>query len=340
MKKSLVLLCAGLLVLFSYSSSFGAEDHSTIRYNLRLGSASTGSTNQVLLTGVATVVSRHSNLRVSAITTQGSTENVRLLQDGELELASINGDAAYAAFKGTGHFTPGSLDGMSQLFSTFSNQGVFVTLRDSGIERIEDLAGRRISAGPAGSGAADLAFSMLYHGYGMWDNEMNLQHMSFTDGGEALRDGTIDAMQAHLNSGVPAPFLAELDVVSSNLRILGLSDEAMNNIQREQPFQRPAVLNRDTAELRNLREDEELIAMENFAVIYARDDIPVEVVYAFVRIVMENAEELDVFHRQGTSIRIQYAMRGLLPEIPVHPGAAMFFKEAGVWNDAFHTTGQ
>ena len=313
-----------------------AEDYSKVEYEIRLGSASTGSTNQVLQTGVAAVVSEHSALTVSAITTQGSSENVRLLQDKELELASINGDAAYMAWTGTGNFEAGELEGMSQLFSTFSNQAIFVTREGTGITKIEDLVGRKVSVDAAGSGAADLAYGVLYYGYDMWDDKIDIQYMSYTDEVEALKDGNIDAMVAHLNTGSPAAYFAELDVTCNDLVLLEVSDEAMEKIQEAQPFQKKAELTKENCTLSCIG-DQEITAMENYAVVYARNDIPEDVVYAFVRTLMEHAEEVDSYHKQGASIRPEYAMRGLLNQIPVHPGAAAYYKEIGIWNDNFHT---
>jgi len=352
MKKTLALLLCALMALSlvgcgnkgnsssgtSTSTGSGATDYTQVKYEIRLGSASTGSTNQVLQTGVATVVSEHSALTVSAITTQGSSENVRLLQDKELELASINGDAAYMAWTGTGNFQPGDLNGMSQLFSTFSNQAIFVTRKGTGITKIEDLVGKKVAVGAAGSGAADLAYGILYNGYHMWDDKINIQYMSYTDEVEALKDGTIDAMVAHLNSGSPASYFAELDVTCNDLVLLEVSDAAMADIQKAQPFQKSIELTTDNCTLTNLKSGESITAMENYAVVYARDDIPENVVYAFVRTLMEHAEEVDAYHKQGASIRTQYAMRGLLSEIPVHPGAAAYYKEVGIWDNAFKTT--
>ena len=346
--KKLTALFLCLIMLLSLSACGDTADPSTpdssgdpagyssVTYEIRLGSASTGSTNQVLQTGVAAVVSEHSALTVSAITTQGSSENVRLLQDKELEMASINGDAAYMAWTGTGNFSQGDLDGMSQLFSTFSNQAIFVTRKGFGIDKIEDLVGKKVAVGAAGSGAADLAYAVLHYGYNMWDDKIDIQYMSYTDEVEALKDGTIDAMVAHLNSGAPASYFAELDVTCDDLVLLEVSDEAMSNIQKEQPFQKSVELTKDNCTLNNIG-DQSITAMENYAVVYARNDIPEEVVYAFVRTLMENAEEVDSYHTQGASIRTEYAMRGLLAEIPVHPGAAKYYQEVNVWDTSFHT---
>ena len=304
------------------------NDFSSITADIRIGSASLGSTNQVLCTGFSQVVSKYlPGLRTSAITTQGSIENVRLLQQKELEFASINGDAAFAAHTATGSFNEKIVN--YQLFSSFNNQCVFVTMKDSGIKTIEDLEGKRVSVGPPGSGGLDLATSVLT-GYGLWD-KVDKVYLSYNDQVDALKDGTIDAMMAHLNGGYPASYFAELDATNNNIYIIGESEEGLKRIKELQPFQVTSTL-KPGEDIKNL--DREILAMTNYAVMYSRPDIPEDVVYAFVKTLFENCTELDSYHRQGRNIRIENALKGIYPEIPVHPGAAKYFKEVGVWDDS------
>jgi TRAP transporter TAXI family solute receptor len=311
------------------NSTESNNDFSSIKGDIRIGSASLGSTNQVLCTGFSQVVSKYvPGLRTSAITTQGSIENVRLLQQKELEFASINGDAAFAAYTGTGSFNEKIVN--YQLFSSFNNQCVFVTMKDSGIKTIEDLEGKRVSVGPPGSGGLDLATSVLT-GYGMWD-KVDKVYLSYNDQVDALKDGTIDAMMAHLNGGYPASYFAELDATNNNIYIIGQSEEGLKKINELQPFQVTSTL-KPGEDVRNL--DREILAMTNYAVMYSRTDIPEDIVYAFVKTLFEHSEELDSYHRQGRNIRVENALKGLYSEIPVHPGAAKYFKEVGVWDDSF-----
>jgi TRAP transporter TAXI family solute receptor len=328
--KKFLLCCLALLFVIVAGCAEAADDFSDVKAELRIGSAGLGSTNQVLLTGVASIVSKYlPTLRCSSITTAGATENLRLLAQKELEIGSINGDAAYAALKGTGIFKSPIIH--FQMFSMHNNQCVFVTLKGSGIEKIEDLEGKRVSVGPAGSGTWDLAYSVLVYGYDLWD-KMEKVYLSLNDQTEALKDGTIDAMVAHLNCDYPAAYFAELDATVNNLHIMGESEEALKKIQAEQPFQKIEVL-KPGGYLANL--DREILVMTNYASMYARKDIPEKVIYAFVKTLFDHCTELDAYHRQGQNIRPELASRGLFAEIPVHPGAAKYLKEIGQWNDAW-----
>lgn len=318
-----------LALLLGRTLAYADEiDISKVKADIRIGTASLGSTGQVLQAGIAAIVSKYlPSLRCSALTTQGSMENVRLMAQKEIELAAINGDAAYAALKGIGAFKKPIIN--YQMFSGFSNQCVFVTLKGSGIEKIEDLKGKRVSVGPQGSGGMDLAYSVLKYGYDLWD-KIDKVFMSYNNQVEALKDGTIDAMVAHLNSGFPAAYFAELDATTDNIHIMGESDEALAKIQAVQPFQMIEVLTPGGA-VANL--DREIKVMTNYNATYARPDIPEEVVYAYMKTLFAHCTEVDAYHRQGRNIRPELAPKGLFSAIPVHPGAARFYKELGLWND-------
>jgi TRAP transporter TAXI family solute receptor len=139
-------------------------------------------------------------------------------------------------------------------------------------------------------------------------------------------------MVAHLNSGYPAAYYAELDATAKNLHIMGLSEEALKKIQVTQPFQVGEIL-KPGPQISNL--DRELLVMANYHSMYARSDIPEDVVYAFMKTLFEHSTEMDAFHRQGENIRPELATRGIFAEIPIHPGAAKYFKEIGQWNEAW-----
>lgn len=329
MSRKLFALALCLTAFISVSSAYAGEtDISKVKADIRIGTASLGSTGQVLQAGIATIVSKYlPGLRCSAITTQGSMENVRLMAQKELEFAAINGDAAYAALKGTGAFRKPIIN--YQMFSGFSNQCVFVTLKDSGIEKIEDLKGKRVSVGPQGSGGMDLAYSVLTYGYDLW-NKIDKVFMSYSDQVEALKDGTIDAMVAHLNSGFPAAYFAELDATTKNIHIMGQSDEAFKKIQAAQPFQKIETLVPGGA-VANL--DRKINVMTNYNATYARPDISEEIVYAYMKTLFAHCTEVDAYHRQGRNIRPELATKGLFSAIPVHPGAAKYYKEMELWND-------
>lgn len=314
------------------SGATAADDWKAVKGDIRWASASMGSTTQVLLSGVEAVLKGVlPNVRMSVLTTSGSVENPRLLEAGEAEFAGINSDSAWPASQGMKPY--GKPIDFQMIMTAYGNTVVFLTRPDSGIKKMEDLVGRPVSVGPSGSGGYKLAYSVLAHGYGMW-KDIKPYYIAYNDQAAALRDGTVDAMMAHLNNGRPASYLAEADA-TSKVYVLGQTEEAIERIRKVEAFQKGVKL--DGKNLKNL--DREILAMTNHHVEYARSDMPEDLVYAMVRAIYENASEIGNFHPIAKTLKIETALEGAFPEIPVHPGAARYYKEVGVWRDEL-TVGQ
>lgn len=332
MRKLMVAAALGAVGTAVAVSGAAAEDWKAVKGEIRWASASMGSTTQVLLSGIEAVLKGIlPNVQMSVLTTSGSVENPRLLEAGETELAGVNSDSAWPASQGAKPY--GKPIEMQMVMTAYGNTVVFLTRPDSGIKKMEDLAGHPVSVGPSGSGGYKLAYSALAHGYGLW-GKIKPYYIAYNDQAAALRDGTVDAMMAHLNDGRPASYLAEADATSS-VYVIGQDEEAIKRIQKVEAFQKSAKLT--PKNLKNL--DREIIGMTNHHVEYARADIPEDLVYALVRAIYENTKELGNYHPIAKNLDVKHALDGALVSIPVHPGAARYYKEVGVWRDDL-TVGQ
>jgi hypothetical protein len=69
-----------------------------------------------------------------------------------------------------------------------------------------------------------------------------------------------------------------------------------------------------------------IIAQPNFMAV--RDDIPDEVVYLITKTIYQNLPFLHYIHSGTKSISLDKAIEGL--PIPLHPGAARFYREQGI----------
>ncbi len=97
------------------------------------------------------------SLGVVTRNTKGSTENVPLLESGDLDLGLVQGEVAYEALRGIGR-PPAALKILAAMYST---AGMFVVRGDSPARRIEDLRGRPVAFGARGSGLVILARYVL-----------------------------------------------------------------------------------------------------------------------------------------------------------------------------------
>ena len=145
-------------------------------------------------------VSESTSTTVTAITSGGSQANIEALDAGDAELGFVQSDVMSYAYEGTRLFEElGKMDGFSTVAALYMEQVQIVTV-DPSIKSVEDLKGKNVSIGAAGSGTYFNALDVL-EAYGLTESDINPTYQSFGDSTEALQDGKIDA--AFIVAGAP-----------------------------------------------------------------------------------------------------------------------------------------
>ena len=145
---------AALLALILAVQPSAAEENSKFRMFASVG---TGETNGIyyplgeVICGIVNQNLHESGIRCSRETTPGSVYNVSALRDGELEFALVQSDVAYDAYHGTGVYSEAPFPALRSVLALHSELVTIVAR--AGIHELSDLAGKRIAAGPAGSGS-------------------------------------------------------------------------------------------------------------------------------------------------------------------------------------------
>src|SRR6266511_2374225 len=123
-----------------------------------LGTATPGGGFPVYGEAVAKTINEvDRSLDVQPRNTKGSTENVPLLEAGQLDIALVQGEVAHEALNGIGR-APADLRSLVAMYST---PGMFIVRGDSPYRTIADLRGRPVAFGARGSGLVILARYVL-----------------------------------------------------------------------------------------------------------------------------------------------------------------------------------
>ena len=132
------------------------------------------------------------DVNITQVTTGGSTENAKRLIKGELDMGIVYGSHVFMAQEPTGPFKDGEKGDMLRgVAMAYEGPTYFVTLADSGLSSIADLAGKKVALGPPGSGTV-FNCSNILTALGILD-QVEPQMMTFADAGRALGNGQIDA---------------------------------------------------------------------------------------------------------------------------------------------------
>lgn len=185
---------------------------------------------------LASYVSGNSDLSVTAVTSGGSQANVEDLTSGGVQIAFVQSDVMSYAYNGERLFDA-KVDNFSVVAALYMEQIQIVTT-DPAIKSVEDLAGKKVSIGAAGSGVYFNAIDVL-EAYGLSESDISPVYQSFGDSAESLKDGKISA--AFIVAGAPTPAIVDLST-SGSVYLVSLDEEHTSGLLAASPFYSPYTI--------------------------------------------------------------------------------------------------
>jgi TRAP transporter TAXI family solute receptor len=257
--------------------------------------------------------------------TQGSVQNVNLIQSGNAESAFSQSDVSHWAFTGTGLFEGRpKADRLRFIAHLFPEHIHAVVRRDSTVQRLQDLRGRRIAIGLQASGAR-IGSELILEAAGM-KGAFTPEYLNQQQGTERMQDRAIDATMTVV--GYPAAAFSEF-CSRTGCRILSFTPQEMDAVTAKAPFYGRGVIPRTAYE--GLEADIPTLTVG--AVWLVSDRVSPDLVYDITKALWSDATRglLDRGHAKGREIVRQNALSGR-GEVPLHPGAEKFYREAGLLN--------
>src|SRR5438093_11425909 len=160
---------------------------------IAIGTGGTGGVYYPLGGGLANVLSKYlPGYQATAEVTGGSVDNLKLIGSGQSELAFSMADAALDAFKGEDKFKGGKV-AVRTLMVLYPNRMHVVTVEGTGITKMADLKGKRVSTGSPGSATEVMAFRVIEAAGLDKDKDMKRERLGVAESVNAIKDGKIDA---------------------------------------------------------------------------------------------------------------------------------------------------
>ena len=285
-----------------------------------------GSSAYMLLSAIGAVLNTHEpSLKITVQPTGGSMENPRLMRDGVVDVCHTT--MGYNAFHGLADFKEdGPLEDLMFLFTLYENEVFFVTKADSDIYTIEDLAGKNVSFVSFGSAARSWS-QVILEAYGVLD-KVTPQYPGTADMFDMLNEGAIDATMTYSSGNIPSPVLYQADT-TMKLRFLVLDRSLLEKALEKYSWYGIGSITADTLNCI----DEDMLTLADYSSQYADSRMSEEVAYKIIKGIYENNNEIATYHELGKALKLEKALDGCHPDTPVHPGAAKYYKEMGVWRE-------
>jgi TRAP transporter TAXI family solute receptor len=314
------IVCTGVLLL---AASAAAQDGGKViqKTAISLGTATPGGGFPLYGNAFAEVMNdADSTLSILPRNTKGSTENIPLLEAGQLDIALVAGEPAYEAFAGIGR--PASR--LKILTAMYSSPGMFVVRADSPYKTIRDLAGKPIAFGARGSGLPILSRYML-DGLGLKQDEdfQSIYLDRAGDGPAMVLDGRVAALWG---AGIGWPGFAAVAGSPGGARFIAPDASEIARIKAKHTFLKPLTVPAGSYPNQN----GPIETLGSWSFILARENLPDDVAYRLARTLhgVESAFCRKLAQACETTAANTVAAAPSLELI--HPGVLKYFREIGV----------
>lgn len=294
-----------------------------------MGTATTGGTFYPVGVALSTLVrvklEPTHNLSISAISSAGSAENLRLMDDNQAQFGILQALYGAWAWHGDGP-VPKAYDNVRSISMLWQNVEHFVMrtnrVESGTIDDLSSLYGRGFSIGARNSGTEGSGRQILA-GLGIDPEQMNLAYLGYGPSADSMQNGNIDGM--NIPAGVPASAVTSAFAnMSDDISILNVTEAQLEQINAEYPVWNAYEIPAETYPTQS--EAVHTIAQPNILVVNA--DVPEEHVYQITKTMFENLPFLNNIHPATRDMALEKALDGL--PMPLHPGAARYFQEQGL----------
>ncbi|EID4389392.1 TPA: TAXI family TRAP transporter solute-binding subunit [Vibrio vulnificus] len=263
------------------------------------------------------------NIRCSVESTGGSIYNVNTIRSGELDFGIVQSDWQYHGYKGTSKFEEqGPYTKLRAMFSLHTEPFNIIARSDAGIDKLEDLKGKRVNIGNPGSGD-HATMSVVMDAMG-WNNDSFklASELKGSERSQALCDNKIDAfiyMVGHPNGSIKEA------TTSCDAKLVSATGPQIDKIVADNPYYAystvPAGMYRGT--------DKDVKSFGVAATLVTTADVSDDVAYNVVKAVFENFDTFKRLHPAFATLKKEDMVNAGI-SIPLHPGAVKYYKEVGL----------
>lgn len=282
--------------------------------NIAIATGGTGGVYYPMGGGMANVLSKYlPGVQATARVTGGSVDNLKLIGSKQSEVGLVMVDAALNALQGEDKFKDNKVP-VRTLMVLYPNRMHVVTVDGTGITKMSDLKGKRVSTGSPGSATEVMAFRVIEAAGLDKDKDMTRERLGVAESTNALKDRKIDAY--FWVGGLPTAAVTDLGATPGvKLKLVDTADltEKMNakygNLYSKGIIPAKTYPGQDA--------DNKIAVVQNILV--ANADMPEKTAYDIVKTLIEKKDELVAVHKEAMSFDVANQTKENTT-VPWHPG--------------------
>src|SRR6195256_4672336 len=294
----------GAMLAIAVAASLVAGATNAQQKTLAIGTGGTGGVYYPLGGGLANVLSKYlRGYQATAEVTGGSVDNLKLIGSGQSEIGFSMVDAALDAFKGEDKFR-GSKVPVRTLMVLYPNRMHVVTIEGTGIEKISDLKGKRVSTGSPGSATEGMGFRVIEAAGLDKDKDMKRERLGAAESVNAIKDRKIDAF--FWVGGLPTSAVTDLAATPGvKLKLIDHSDAVAKMNAKYGNLYATSVIKAGTYPGQD--KDNQNSVVWNLLV--TGDKMTDEMAYTVVKTIFEKQADLIAVHREAENFSLKVQIK-------------------------------
>ena len=291
--------------------------------NISIATGGTGGVYYPLGGGLAAVLSKVPGMQATAEVTGGSVANMQLIGTGKPYIAFTQADAAIDALKGEDKFA-GKPIPVRTIAVLYPNRMHVVSIEGTGVTKIADLKGKRVSTGSGGSATEVFGFRVIEAAGLDKDKDMRRERLGVAESANALKDRKIDAF--FWVGGLPTGAVTDLaNTPGVKIRMIDIA-----HLVPEMEKKYGNIYVKDVIPQRmynGMTADNQAATVTNLLTVHASMDD--KTAYTIIKTLWEHRVDLVRVHAEAVNIKPEN-QRAANSSIPWHPAALKYFSEQGI----------
>ncbi|WP_220718050.1 TAXI family TRAP transporter solute-binding subunit [Agarivorans litoreus] len=264
----------------------------------------------------------HRKLSCTAESSGGSSDNIKALKAGDIDLAIVQSDVHWQAYQGAGEFTEqGAYSELRSLLSLYSEALTVLVNADLRISQIDDLKSHAINLGPVGSGQYSTMQVVMQQLNWQESDFSKITNLKPDEQSRALCGNKTDAIiyvVGHPNTSITRA----TTMCESNL--LSLSKKTIMALAEKYEYFSPVTIKGGTYH----GNPNDVSSIGVSATLVADKQLSEQTVYNFVAAIFENLNTLRSLHPALSELNVEQMINTNL-SAPLHPGALRYYREQG-----------
>jgi uncharacterized protein len=244
--------------------------------------------------------------------------NVRAIEEGKTDIGIGNSISTVDALAGKAPFNKPHAN-VCNIATLYPQYYQFVVPADAGINSVKDLKGKGVTTQQKGN-TGELITGQILQVNGLTYNDVKASFVGYSDSVNQMKDG--HAVAFGLGTTIPAGAIMDI-AAGRDIKLLDLADN-LDAMRKLNPGYTLVTVPKGTYPKQD--KDVKVIGYATHIVVSCK--APAETVYTMTKTIAQNSTQLAAVVKD---------IAGLTPKrmaedigVPFHPGAAKYYKEAGV----------